>query len=152
MAQRALSVEYRSLASLRFDPNNPRLHTRKQIRQIARSIETFGFNVPVLIDAQGQLIAGHGRVLAAQLLGMTHVPTIRLEHLTEAQIRAFMIADNRLTENSVWDDRLLAEQLKALSVLELDFSIEVTGFEMGEIDVMIEDLAPANPGKDDPAD
>ena len=148
----SLSVVSRPVADLRLDPNNPRLHARNQIRQIARSIETFGFNVPVLVDAQGQLIAGHGRVLAAQLLGMTHVPTIRLEHLTEAQTRAFMIADNRLTENSVWDDRLLAEQLKALAVLELDFSVDVTGFEMGEIDVMIEDLAPASPGKDDPAD
>ena len=125
---RSLSVVSRPVADLRLDPNNPRLHARNQIRQIARSIETFGFNVPVLVDAQGQLIAGHGRVLAAQLLGMTHVPTIRLEHLTEAQTRAFMIADNRLTENSVWDDRLLAEQLKALAVLELDFSVDVTGF------------------------
>src|SRR5260370_3827441 len=152
MAQQALSIEYRPLASLRFDPQNPRLHSKKQIQEIARSFEMFGFNVPVLIDGKGQLIAGHGRVLAAQYLGMTQVPTIMLENLTETQIRAFMIADNRLTENSVWDDRLLAEQLKALAVLELDFSIDVTGFEMGEIDVMIEDLAPASSGKDDPAD
>src|SRR5579863_9717562 len=150
--KRKLTCEYRSIASLRLDPGNPRLHSKKQVRQIARSIESFGFNVPVLIDARGQLIAGHGRVLAAQLLGMTQVPTIMLEHLTEAQIRAFMIADNRLTENSVWDDRLLTEQLKALSVLELDFSIDVTGFEIGEIDVMIEGPAPASHGKDDPAD
>ena len=152
MAQQILSIEYRPLASLRFDQQNPRFHSKKQIKQIARSVETFGFNVPVLIDGKRQLIAGHGRVLAAQLLGMTQVPTIMLENLTETQIRAFMIADNRLTENSVWDDRLLAEQLKALAVLELDFSIDVTGFEMGEIDVMIEDLAPATSGKDDPAD
>jgi DNA modification methylase len=75
-----------------------------------------------------------------------------LQHLTDAQIHAFMIADNRLTENSVWDDRLLSEQLKALSILDLNFSIEVTGFEMGEIDVMIEGLAPASRGADDPAD
>jgi DNA modification methylase len=149
---RSLSVVSRAVADLRLDPNNPRLHTRNQIRQIARSIETFGFNVPVLIDAHGRLIAGHGRVLAAQLLGMAHVPTIKLEHLTEAQIRAFMIADNRLTVNSVWDDHLLAEQLKELSTLELDFSVEATGFEMGEIDVMIDNLAPALSGKDDPAD
>jgi DNA modification methylase len=152
MAPRSLSIVDRPVAELRLDPNNPRLHTRNQIQQIARSIETFGFNVPVLIDAQGQLIAGHGRVLAAQLLRMSHVPTIRLEHLTEAQIRAFMIADNRLTENSLWHDRLLAEQLKALSVLDLDFSIEVTGFEMGEIDLMIEGLSPAPEGEADPAD
>jgi DNA modification methylase len=152
MAQQVLSIEYRPLASLSLDPQNPRVHSNRQIRQIARSVETFGFNVPVLIDGKGQLIAGHGRVLAAQRLGMTQVPTIMLENLTEAQIRAFMIADNRLTENSVWDDRLLAEQLKALAGLELDFSVDVTGFEMSEIDLMIEDLAPASRGKDDPAD
>src|ERR1700758_2177227 len=135
-----MSVVYRRVDDLKPDPRNPRLHSKKQIRQIATSIETFGFNVPVLIDSHGQLIAGHGRVLAAQLLGMTHIPTIMLEHLTEAQICAFMIADNRLTENSVWDDRLLAEQFKELSVLDLDFSLEATGFEMGEIDLRIEGL------------
>ena len=149
---RSLSIFGCPVAELKLDPNNPRQHTRNQIRQIARSIETFGFNVPVLIDAQRQLIAGHGRVLAARLLGMTHIPAIQLEHLTEAQTRAFMIADNRLTENSVWDERLLAEQLSTLAVLELDFSIDITGFEMSEIDIMIENLAPAGGGEDDPAD
>jgi len=152
MAQRNLFVDYQQLSSVRTNPQNSRRHSKKQIRQLARSIEIFGFNVPVLVDAQGGLISGHGRVLAAQLLGMTQVPTIKLEHLTEAQIRAFMIADNRLTENSAWDDRLLAEQLKALSVLDLDFSIEVTGFEMPEIKMRIEGLAPASRGKGDPAD
>ena len=100
-----LSIVERPVGDLRLDPNNPRLHNRNQIRQIARSIETFGFNVPVLIDAREQLISEHGRVLAAKSLGMTHVPTIRLEHLTEAQVRTFMIADNRLTEDnrrSLW--------------------------------------------------
>ncbi len=150
--ERSLSITYRTMTELSLDPQNPRLHSNKQIRQIARSIESFGFNVPVLIDARGQLIAGHGRLLAAQLLGMTEVPTIMLEHLAEPQIRAFMIADNHLTENSVWNERLLGEQFKALSILELDFSIDVTGFEMGEIDVMIEDHAPASRGKTDPAD
>jgi ParB-like chromosome segregation protein Spo0J len=101
---RPLSIVDRPVADLKLNPNNPRLHTQNQIRQIARSIEAFGFIAPVLIDARGQLIAGHGRVLAAQLLGMTHVPTISTEHMTEAQIRAFMITDNRLTENSAWDD------------------------------------------------
>jgi DNA modification methylase len=149
---RSLSVVSRPVTDLRLDPSNPRLHTRDQIRQIARSIETFGFNVPVLIDAQGQLIAGHGRVLAAQLLGMTHVPTIMLEHLTEAQIRAFMIADNRLTHISEWDDHLLAQQLKALAEVELEFNLEVTGFEMAEIDTMIEGVSPAPEGEADPAD
>jgi DNA modification methylase len=128
------------------------LHSEKQIQQIARSIEAFGFNVPVLVNAQSQVIAGHGRLEACQLLGITEVPTIRLEHLTEAQARAFLIADNRLTENAAWDDRLLAEQLKELSDLDLDFSLETTGFEMGEIDLLIEGLSPAPAGKEDPAD
>lgn len=148
----SLSVVYRPVADLRLDASNPRFHTMKQIRQIARSIKAFGFNVPVLVNPHGQLITGHGRLLAAQLLGMAQVPTIRLDHLTEAQIRAFMIADNRLTENSVWDERLLSEQLQALSVLDLDFSVDVTGFETAEIDLMIEGLSPASSAKDDPAD
>ena len=94
-------------------------------------------------DATGKIVAGHGRVMACRQLGLSAVPTIRLDHLTEAQARAFMIADNRLTENSVWDDRLLAEQLEALSAMDLDFSLEVTGFEIGELDLRIEQIAPA---------
>src|SRR5690348_13973652 len=148
----ALSVVYRNLTALRLNSNNPRLHTKQQIRQIALSVQTFGFIVPILIDAHGNLLAGHGRVLAAQFLGMTKIPTIVVDHLTEAQVRAFMVADNRLTENSAWNQQLLAEQLKTLSELDLDFSIEVTGFEMGEIDVMVEGLAPAHDGQEDPAD
>ena len=123
-----IEVIYRSIGELKSDPGNPRVHSARQVRQIARSIETFGFNVPVLIDSSGNVVAGHGRIEAAKLLGLNEVPTICLEHLTPAQARAFMIADNRLTEISVWDDRLLAEQFRALSVLDLDFSLEVTGF------------------------
>jgi len=96
--------------------------------------------VPVLIDAEGTVIAGHGRLLAATELGWTEVPTIAIEHLDAAQRRAFAIADNRLTENSAWNDRLLAEQLKELSILDLDFDLEATGFDMGEIDLRIEDI------------
>jgi DNA modification methylase len=151
-SKRAVAVVYRPMIDLKLDPRNPRVHSSKQVRQIARSIETFGFNVPVLIDSKLQLIAGHGRIMAAQRLRWTEVPTICLDHLTEAQARAFMIADNRLTENSVWDDRLLAEQLKDLSLLDLDFSLEVTGFEMGEIDLRIEGLTSETEGEEDPAD
>src|ERR1700694_5667626 len=150
-AKNSVGVVYRALHELKLDPMNPRFHSPRQVRQIARSIEAFGFNVPVLLDASGKVIAGHGRILACQQLGHTEVPTISLEHLSEAQAKAFMIADNRLTENSTWDDRLLAEQLKGLSELELDFSLEATGFEMGEIDLRIEGLA-AEPEEDDPAD
>jgi hypothetical protein len=138
--EKRLRVRLIPLTELKTDARNPRIHPPRQIRRIARSIETFGFVVPVLVDADGNLLAGHGRIGAAKLLGWTDVPGISIDHLTEAQARAFMIADNRLTENSIWDDRLLAEHLKDLSLLELDFSLEVTGFEMGEIDLRIEGL------------
>ena len=147
-----LSITDRKISDLRLDPQNPRIHSKRQIKQIAQSIDSFGFLAPVLIDARGHLIAGHGRVLAAELPGMTHAPTIKLEHLTQAQIQAFTIADNRLTENSVWNERLLGEQLKALSILELDFSIEATGFEMSEIDIKIEGLESASREREESTD
>src|SRR5438045_1991803 len=147
-----LAVIYRSISELKPDPANPRQHSKKQIRQIANSIEIFGFNVPVLVDAALNVIAGHGRWLACRELGITEVPTLCLDHLTPAQARAFMIADNRLTEIATWDDRLLAEQLKDLSLLGLDFSLELTGFEMGEIDLRIASLEDVPDQDDDPAD
>ena len=135
-----VAVVYRPIAELKLDPRNPRRHSPRQINQIAGSIKNFGFNVPVLIDASLNVVAGHGRIMAARVLGLSDVPTISLEHLSEAQARAFKIADNRLTDNSVWDDRLLAQQLKELSILDLDFNLEVTGFEVGEIDLRIQGL------------
>lgn len=151
VAQR-LTVQYRLISSLKLDPKNPRLHSKKQIRQLAKSIEAFSFNNPVLIDAGGRVISGHGRVLACQLLGIQEVPTIALEHLNEEQARAFMIADNQLTINADWDERLLAEQLKALAEVDLNFSLEVTGLEMGEIDARIEALSVSAEDDSDPAD
>jgi hypothetical protein len=139
-----LAIEYWPIEVIGLNPKNPRLHSKKQIQQLAKSIEAFGFNVPILINSERQVVAGHGRYQACKLLGFTEVPAIRLEHLTEGQTRAFMVADNRLAENSVWDQRLLGEQFKALSNLELDFDVEVAGFEMGEIDMMIEGLALAS--------
>lgn len=149
-----LHLAYRRVSELRPDPRNPRAHTAKQVRQIARSIEAFGFNVPILLDEQDQVVAGHGRLLACKELGWEEVPTIALSHLTEAQAKAFRIADNRLTEISEWDDRLLAEQLKELTLVDLDFKLEAIGFEMGEIDFRIESLeAPEGAGgAPDPAD
>ena len=141
LIQQPLSISYQSTLSLKSDPKNPRIHSDKQIRQIAQSIRTFGFNVPLLVDRDLKVIAGHGRVAAARLLQIDKVPIIRLEHLNEHQRRAFMIADNRLTENALWDDRLLGEQLKILADAEIDFSLEVTGFEMGEIDIFIEGVS-----------
>jgi DNA methylase/ParB-like nuclease domain len=140
---RKLAIEYKSLASLLPYPGNPRKHDKRQVRQIARSIEAFGFNVPLLINAENHVVAGHGRLLASRLLNLTEVPTIRLEHLTEAQARAFTIADNRLNENSAWDHQLLGEQLKILADSDLDFDLEVTGFEIKEVDCFIENLTSA---------
>src|ERR1700756_5691002 len=146
-----LAVRYSPIAALRLDPQNPRLHSRKQVRQIAKSIASFGFIVPVLIDAEHSVIAGHGRVLAAKELGWSEVPVIAIDHLDAAQRRAFAIADNRLTDNSTWDDRLLGEQLKELAILDLSFDLEATGFDMGEIDFRIERLS-EKPEAPDPAD
>ena len=147
----SLEIIYRSVDGLRPDPANPRCHSKKQVRQIAESIKAFGFNVPILIDRDGNVVAGTGRLAACGELGMTQVPTLCLDHLTPAQLLAFRIADNRLTEIATWDDRLLAEQLKDLSLLGLDFSLEVTGFDMAEIDLRIQSFEEPPEG-DDPAD
>lgn len=136
----ALEVIYVPVTSLKPNPQNPRVHSDKQVQQIAQSIETFGFNVPILVDDRQRVIAGHGRLLAAQKLGSPTVPVIELSHLSESQYKAFLIADNRLTENSSWDEQLLGEQLKALSELELDFDLEIIGFETAEMDVLIDGL------------
>jgi len=144
-------VIYRPLDELKRHPANPRRHSKKQIRQIAESIKTFGFIVPILVDRYGNVIAGEARLLAARELGMTEVPTLCLDHLTPAQLRAFRIADNRLSEIATWDDQLLAVELQDLSLLGLDFSLEVTGFDMGEIDMRICSLE-GQPADDDLAD
>jgi DNA modification methylase len=146
-----LEIHYRRIEELKPDPSNPRHHSRKQIKQLARSIETFGFTVPALVDRQGNVIAGHGRILACRELGWTEIPTIPIDGLSDARRRALMIADNRLAENAAWNDRLLAEQLKDLSLAELDFSLEVIGFEMGEIDLKIAGIE-SEPLAEDPAD
>ena len=147
-----LIITYLAVTALILDPRNPRRHSPRQIRQIAWSIKAFGFAVPILIDCHNKIVAGHGRFLAAQFLGLIEVPVIRLEYLTTAQAKAFMIADNRLTDASVWDDRLLAESLKELSEQELDFSIEATGFTVGEIDLRIEGLMTTGEHEPDAAD
>jgi DNA modification methylase len=130
-------VESLSISSLKLHARNPRTHSPRQLRQIADSIRQFGFTNPILVDAQGGVIAGHGRVKAAELLGMESVPTIRLECMSEAQKRAYVIADNKLAENAGWDRQLLALELQYLSELNLDFDLTVTGFQTAEIDLLI---------------
>ena len=146
-----LAIELVSLDILTLDPENARLHKPAQIKQIARSITAFDFNVPILVDRDGKVLAGHGRFMACRQLGWTEVPVIRLDHLTPEQARAFAIADNRLTETSSWDETLLAGHFKVLAELDLDFSLEATGFTMGEIDLKIEGLTGLS-GADDPDD
>ncbi|MCH8212647.1 MAG: ParB N-terminal domain-containing protein, partial [Proteobacteria bacterium] len=137
---RDLEVKYREIASLKPCARNARTHSKKQIRQIAESIKEFGFTTPILIDADGEIIAGHGRVKAAALLGYEKVPAILLDHMTEAQKRAYVIADNKLAENAGWDEELLAVELQYLSALDIDFDVTITGFEVAEVDFLIESL------------
>jgi hypothetical protein len=133
-------LEYLPIGDLVPDPDNPRKHNRAQRRAIAKSIKAFGFNAPILIDRNQKIIAGHGRYEAAMDLGLTQVPVIRLEHLSEAQARAYMLADNKLTDRSTWDETKLAIHLKNLSDLALDFDIEDIGFELPEVDFRIQSL------------
>jgi DNA modification methylase len=143
-----LKITYKSPTHLKQRINNPRTHTKKQIEQIAASIKEFGFISPVLIDGADGIIAGHGRVEAAKLIGMSDVPTVCVDHLTPAQVRAYVIADNKLAENAGWDRALLALELQELSV-DLNFDVTVIGFETAEIDLLIQDL---NQGTQDEAD
>jgi DNA modification methylase len=140
------------IADLKIDPRNPRVHSERQIGQLAKSIKNFGFLWPVMIDGTRRVIAGHGRIEAAKRLGLQEVPTISVHHLSESQRRAFMIADNRLAEQASWNEQLLSEQFKELCEVELDFDLEATGFEVGEIDVLIEGVSPEPKGSPDPAD
>jgi len=149
---RNLRIERLAISELKLDPRNPKQHSARQIRQIAESIKTFGCLVPVLIDRDNKILAGHGRVLALRRLGWAEVPVIRVEHLTPERARAFSVADNRLTELSTWDERLLGEILSELSAAELDFTLEVTGFSVAEIDLRIEQLSVLNTTRPDPAD
>lgn len=143
-----LQIIYKDPKALKPRARNPRLHSRKQIEQLKRSIVEFRFLRPVLIDGSDTIIAGHGSTQAAIELGIEDVPTTRVDHLTPAQIRAYVIADNKLAENAGWDRNLLALELKELA-LDLDFDITLTGVELPEFDVLLEGL---RDGKGDAAD
>jgi ParB-like chromosome segregation protein Spo0J len=148
--QQNLAIVYQSTNTLKPRSTNPRTHSKKQISQIAIAIGRFGFTNPILVDDTNGIIAGHGRLEAAKIIGLDQVPTVRLSAMSEAEIRAYVIADNRLAENAGWDRDLLGIELKYLSELEIDFDVTVTGFDLAEIDILIEELSPAN--AQDPAD
>lgn len=144
-------IVYQPVSGLRPYPGNARTHSKKQVQQIARSIERFGFTNPVLVSDAGEIIAGHGRVRAAGLLGMTEVPTLALSHLSAAERRAYVLADNKLALNAGWDTEVLAIELQAL--IDLDFDVTLTGFGLAEVDFTLDqarDSSPASPsGPDD---
>src|SRR5258705_12157928 len=139
--QKALSIVYQALSALKPRATNPRTHSKKQVAQIAMAIQRFGFTNPVLVDDANGIIAGHGRVEAAKIVGLDQVPTVRLSDMSEAEIRAYVIADNRLAENAGWERGLLGLELQYLSELEIDFDVTVTGFELPEIDLLIGELS-----------
>jgi DNA modification methylase len=143
-------IEHHKPTLLKPWANNARTHSRKQLRQIADSIEEFGFTNPIIIDNDNVILAGHGRVEAAKQLGLETVPCLRQDQMSEVQKRAYVLADNKLALNAGWDEELLATELGALGELELDFSVEITGFSIPEIDILIEGASVEEPG--DPAD
>lgn len=129
-------IQYISIAQLTPYERNARTHSKRQVKQIAESIKRFGFVNPVLISDEGQIIAGHGRIEAAKLLGIQTVPTLRLSHLSADERRAYILADNKLAENAGWDQDILAIELQAL--IDLDFDVELTGFSLAEIDITLD--------------
>jgi DNA modification methylase len=129
-------LEARSPSDLRPYSRNARTHSRKQVRQIADSIERFGFTNPVLVSDDGEIIAGHGRVEAAKLLGLRTVPTLQLSHLSAEERRAYVLADNKLALNAGWDQDILAIELQAL--IDLDFDVSLTGFSLAEVDFTLD--------------
>jgi len=136
--KRDMRVEVKSISTLRPYVNNPRTHSKRQIGEIAASIKEFGWTNPILIDDADNIIAGHGRLEAAKSLGLERVPTIRLTDLSDAQIRAYIIADNKLAENAGWDKELLALELGEL--MEIEFDVKLTGFKTAEIDILFEEI------------
>lgn len=142
-------LEYLAITKLAPYARNSRTHSPEQIAQIAASIREFGFTNPVLIDAGNGIVAGHGRVQAAQSLGLASVPCLRLEGLTEAQIRAYVIADNKLALNAGWDDAVLAGELKALA--DLDFDLDLVGFSAQELNDLLKDVDAPQDSHDDVA-
>jgi DNA modification methylase len=127
-------VEPCRIADLKVNPRNPRTHNDRQIEQLGASVLKFGFIIPIVVNEKGVVLAGHGRLRAAQRLGLKEVPTIVVEHLTEELQRAFMLADNRLAELAGWDEDLLRVELQELSALTIDFDFEVTGFDTVDLD------------------
>ncbi len=143
-----LNIQNIEIARIREYKNNPKLHNRVQITKIRESIREFGFINPVLLDENLEIIAGHGRVAAARDMGLHDVPAIILSHLTDAQKRAYRIADNKLTELGKWSIELLNLEFTELSKLDLNFDLGITGFETSEIDLILDGDGTSGPKND----
>jgi hypothetical protein len=139
-------IEHRAVKDLKVNGRNARSHDGRQVQQIAASMREFGWLVPIVVDEEDTVLAGHGRLRAAPLLNIGTVPTIQVKHLTPERKRAFMLADNRLAELAEWDEDLLTIELKELSGLEFDFDFEITGFETKDLD-RLEGAAAAKPAE-----
>jgi hypothetical protein len=131
-------IEQLQVADLKPNPRNARLHSKKQLHQIAASIREFGFNSIVVIDEDGVILVGHGRVEAAKLAGLTTLPVLRITHLTAEQKVGFSLADNKTALNADWDLEQVKLLFQELSAQELNFDLEVTAFETAEIDLLID--------------
>jgi ParB-like chromosome segregation protein Spo0J len=135
-----ISIKYREVGKLLPYAMNARTHSESQVSDIVASIDEFGFVSPVLVDKRGEIIAGHGRVLAAKKAGIAKVPVVELPHLSERQVRALRLADNRIAQSSGWDMEKLGAELSALA--EADVNLRVTGFDEQELDALLkEDMA-----------
>ena len=131
-----LTIKYKKTADLVPYANNSRLHDETQLGQLVASINEFGFTNPVLLDGANGIIAGHGRVMAANVLGLETVPTIELQHLTDEQKAAYVIADNKLAQNAKWDDEILRLELQSLS--DADYNLSILGFDEASLSRLLD--------------
>ncbi len=142
-----IQIVEQEISALRPYKRNARAHSKKQVKQIAASIERFGFTNPVLVADNGEIVAGHVRVEAAKILGWKRVPTLALFHLSDAERGAYVLADNKLALNAGWDREILAIELQGL--VDLDFDVELTGFSLAEIDFVLDEAGEADPDRHD---
>ena len=138
-----MEIVYKKINELKQYENNSRTHDESQIKQICESIKEYGWTNPVLIDENNMIIAGHGRVEGGKKLNIKEVPCIVLSGLTEAQKKAYVIADNKMALNAGWNEELLKTELEKLK--ELDFDLELTGFSKKELDKLFDEINESNP-------
>ncbi len=132
-----LDICYRAVGELSLSPRNARTHSAEQIKQVANSVAQFGFINPIVIDSHNSIVAGHARLMAAKRLGIPTVPCIEVDHLSEDELRAYMLADNKIAENAGWDEDLLRVELEYLTTIDLNFDVDLTGFSIAEVDILL---------------